>query len=98
MGPTANAEASRPLGGGLLSGHSPRCLDINPPRKEKKMEEIDDEYNVQFIGDYFSMNVFVQGVESHEDDDIIGLASEIINYHYGFDVMKVSSEIYVKGR
>jgi hypothetical protein len=62
------------------------------------MSEIDDEYNVQFVGDYFTMNVFVQGVESHEEDDIIGLASEIINYHYGFDVVKFSSEINVQGR
>lgn len=57
--------------------------------------DIRDEYNVCFIGDHFSMNVFVQGVEfpneEYDEDVVIDLASNIIQYQYGWDIKAVST-------
>lgn len=55
---------------------------------------MDKQYNVQFIGDYFSMNVFVQGVEGDEET-AMALASNIIKEHYGWDVEAVSNDVEV---
>lgn len=56
---------------------------------------IKDEYNVCFIGDYFSMNVSVQGVEfpadEYDEDIVIDLAANIIQYQYGWDIKAVST-------
>lgn len=51
---------------------------------------IEKDYVVQFVGDYFSMTVHVQGVEGDEDV-AIDLASNIIKMHYGWDVAAVST-------
>ena len=47
-------------------------------------------YNVQFVGDYFSMNVVVAGVEGDEEV-AIDLANNIMKSHYGWDVLAVST-------
>lgn len=52
------------------------------------MEEKD--YNVTFVGDYFTMIVNVAGVEGDEDV-AIDLAANIIKHHYGWHVMPVST-------
>lgn len=48
------------------------------------------DYNVTFIGDFFSMTVSVQGVDGDEDV-AIDLAANIISNHYGWDVKAVST-------
>jgi hypothetical protein len=50
----------------------------------------EQEYNVRFTGDYFSMIVCVQGVEGDEDM-AVDLAANIIEYQYGWDVRKAST-------
>jgi hypothetical protein len=47
-------------------------------------------YNVTFIGDYFSMNVTVAGVEGDEEV-AIDLANNIMKSHYGWDLLSVST-------
>jgi hypothetical protein len=61
------------------------------------VEEELNGYNVQFVGDYFTMDVSVDDAETDEDK-VISLASEIIKYYYGFDVSKVSNEINIESR
>jgi hypothetical protein len=51
---------------------------------------IEKDYVVQFVGDYFSMTVHVQGVEGDEEV-AIDLANNIIKMHYGWDVAAVST-------
>lgn len=51
---------------------------------------LNNEYNVRFIGDYFSMVVSVQGVDGGEDV-AIDLAANIIKDYYGWDVKSVST-------
>lgn len=46
---------------------------------------IDREYRVTFVADYFDMTVNLQGVETIKEDEIIELAQNIIKTHYGFD-------------
>lgn len=53
-------------------------------------ETIENEYNVRFIGDYFSMTVSVQGVEGDEEL-ALDLASNLIKEYYGWDVLKAST-------
>ena len=51
---------------------------------------MENEYNVRFTGDYFSMTVSVQGVEGDEET-AIDLAANIIKDHYGWDVLAMST-------
>lgn len=44
---------------------------------------LDTEYQVTFVGDYFTMIVNVQGVEGDEDT-AIDLADNIIRHQYGW--------------
>lgn len=55
----------------------------------------DNEYNVRFIGDFFSTTVSVQGVEFpenvYDEEVVIDLASNIIKQYYGWDIKAVST-------
>lgn len=51
---------------------------------------LERDYNVRFIGDYFSMTVSVQAVEGDEEL-ALDLASNIIKEYYGWDVLKAST-------
>lgn len=53
-------------------------------------ETLDKEYNVKFVGDYFTMTVTVQGVEGDEEL-ALDLASNLIKEYYGWDVLKAST-------
>lgn len=51
-------------------------------------------FNVQFVGDYFAMNVCVTEVDG-DDEVAINLATNIIKRHYGWDVLQASTiEVY----
>lgn len=53
-------------------------------------EILDKEYNVKFVGDYFTMTVAIQGVEGDEEL-ALDLASNLIKSYYGWDVLKAST-------
>ena len=55
------------------------------------MNAIDNEYRVEFVGDYFYLSVPLQGVETHNEDAIIDLANNIMVEHYGFDAKAMAT-------
>lgn len=53
-------------------------------------DTLEKEYNVKFVGDYFTMIVSVQGVEGDEDL-ALDLAGNLIKEYYGWDVIKMAT-------
>lgn len=51
------------------------------------------DYNVQFVGDYFSMSVFVE--DAHNEEVAVAKANTLILDHYGWDVEAVSNDVEV---
>ena len=52
---------------------------------------IEKDYNVCFVGDYFSMNVCLQNVDTDDVENIEALAANVIQYQYGWDVAKAAT-------
>ena len=60
-------------------------IDIN---SIDEWEEEATTYKVDFIGDYFTMSIFV---EADDDDVAVELASSLMKSQYGWDVPAVST-------
>ncbi len=64
------------------------------------------EYNVTFSGDYFSTTVFLQGIDPSDpltpdadtDENLIGLARNVMVHHYGIDLVAISDDIEINDR